>query len=522
MEPSSDEDRELTGRSRFVSNVVTSWISQVLLIIAGFFLPRFIDQHLGQVLLGIWDLAWSITSYISLSNLGIGAALNRYVAKHRANNDPQALTMSVSTTALLQFAIAAAVAAIAIGASMALPKIYEGALHGHTIQAQQVVLFLGLSVAFQLLFDTSRGVLTGCHHWGAFNTINSGTQILGTLAMILILVWGGTLRDIAIAYAVMILIQGVIRSIVARRICPDARVLPSRFSRPFAREIIGYGIRSIAINVPFILTVQGVYVIVASVLGPAALAILARPIALIRYIETFISRFTFVLTPMAESVLAIEGKERLQSFAKQSGRYSFAFAVPAITLFAVFGEDVIRVWMGADYVNRNVIWILSFAGLFLALQGSILRIIIGLDLHGQAAGRALILALAILATALVTGKVLDAYSLEYFATTISLTIFLINGILIPTYACRKLEIPFADYLRALISGPVVAAVAAGAIVFATKSILAESLSGWRFAYLIAGYGVVIGVIYFRYLLPPQFRERLLHRFAAADGQGSVD
>ena len=69
----SKQTGDLTGRTRLVSNVVTSWIAQLLMIITGFFLPRVIDTQLGQVSLGLWDFAWSIVSYVNLAQLGIGS-----------------------------------------------------------------------------------------------------------------------------------------------------------------------------------------------------------------------------------------------------------------------------------------------------------------------------------------------------------------------------------------------------------------------------------------------------------------
>ena len=112
---------DLTGKSRLVVNVVTSWIGQILVVIAGFFLPRVIDNNLGQAGLGIWDFAWSVNAYISLSHFGIGAALNRYVAKYRTAGDDFLLQRSVSTTIAIQFVLASAAILISIGIYFCIP-----------------------------------------------------------------------------------------------------------------------------------------------------------------------------------------------------------------------------------------------------------------------------------------------------------------------------------------------------------------------------------------------------------------
>ena len=97
---------DFSGKSRLISNVLTSWVSQIFLILTGFFLPRVIDQQLGQDVLGLWDFAWSIISYLSLPGLGIGSSLNKYVADYRAKSETENLTIAVSTVVFIQAILA--------------------------------------------------------------------------------------------------------------------------------------------------------------------------------------------------------------------------------------------------------------------------------------------------------------------------------------------------------------------------------------------------------------------------------
>ncbi len=46
---------DVSGRDRMAWNVFTSWAGYIVFIVAGFVLPRFIDRHVSQAGLGVWD-----------------------------------------------------------------------------------------------------------------------------------------------------------------------------------------------------------------------------------------------------------------------------------------------------------------------------------------------------------------------------------------------------------------------------------------------------------------------------------
>ena len=71
------------GRDRLIRNVLSSWGGHIVFIVAGFLMPRMMDHYVGQRLLGVWDLGWSIVSYFELAQIGMGSSVNRFVAKYR-------------------------------------------------------------------------------------------------------------------------------------------------------------------------------------------------------------------------------------------------------------------------------------------------------------------------------------------------------------------------------------------------------------------------------------------------------
>ena len=455
--------------------------------------------------MGVWDFAWSIVSYISIAQLGIGTSLNRYVSKFRAEYNVERLSVAVSTTAALQIALAAlALLATAIVA-VVLPYFLDHRFGEHSDEVTGLLFFLGASIAVSLALDTSRGVLTGCHRWALFSTINSSTQIVSSLLMILVLIFGGSLVELAITYCVMAFIQGAIRTVAARLVCPEAAYGLRFIEFKFARELLVYGVRSVAIAVPSLVVTQGMYVATTSFIGPSALAILVRPVTLMRYIESFITRFTFQLTPMAESIYLLEGKLRLQELALASSRTAYALTLPASMSLLIFGDEVIRMWMGSDYVNNTVITLTALIGCLASFDVALVRIVVGLDLHGRGAIRAILLTLVLASSFLLYGYWVHGFTLEYFAFAIFASSLGVS-IYLWFYCCGVLGLRRRTYVQLLLGPPTPHVLLTSIVAFGLDAYY--GFTGATTVIAITVYGLVVVGIYYRYLLPYTLRKRV--------------
>jgi O-antigen/teichoic acid export membrane protein len=471
---SSRQDEDLTGRTQLLGNVVSSWLGYFVVFATGFFLPRVIDMKLGQFQLGIWDFCWTLVSYLGFVNLGIGSALNRYIAVYRASGKTHRLKVAVSTVIVIQQAIALLVVVASLAASHFIPQLLSNRFGSEVETAQTTALVMGLSVAVLMVFDVSRGILTGCHRWDIFNLVNTATQALSVLVMIVALYQGYGLVAIAVVYLACMLMQGLIRAFAARRICPDARFSFSAVSPRFAREILTFGLAGNVMGLIPLIIIQGTFLLVTSTLGPATLPLLARPLALLRGFTTLMSRFTFILAPMAASIIATQGKQEMQRFALESLRYSLAVTVPFIVVFCCFGSTIMRLWMGDNYTRDFIIVALGLGNLLPLALSPLQQILVGMGRHKR-------LSLLAVATAallfVVFGSLLysQGWSADAAALLIALIKTCVSGLLIPIVACRLIGIPVFTFVRTIIPIPLAGGLA-GTVFLAGLSHYNQSLS----------------------------------------------
>ena len=502
-----------TGHTRIVRNLATSWAAQVILIAVGFIMPRLIDYHAGQRMLGIWDFGWSLVSYLSLTGLGVGSAVNRYVARFRATKEWDRLNRCIASVACIQLCVATVILAATAVLVYLLPQAYAERLGEDAGTAAWIVGLLGSSLAVTMLFDPARGVITGTHRWDIHNGLNVGSNVVASVCMIVALVAGHGLVGMSVVYFAATTAAELLRFAVARRLCPEL-VLDLRKARwRNALELFRFGTKTVIVALPRIVIVQTTSILLMTAAGPAAVAVLSRPLALATHVSVLVDKFAYLLTPTVGAMQGLGRHTELRNLMLQSTRFAVALAMPMTLLLAINGDWILRLWMGDAYVNHPVIAVLS-GGLFLATaQSPVLSVMTGMNMHGR-------IGLATMAVAIVTMVV--GYSLAFAAgwsvfvaaAIIGAGLSAGHGIALPWLACRKLEIPYVEYLRfvflrpTLIAGVLAIILVAGRMGpagFELTSVIVSSTAG----------GAVVAAAYWMFLIPPTAKARIRARLRPA-------
>lgn len=497
---------DLTGRDRMGWNVLTSWGGHLVFIVAGFIMPRMIDRHVGQVSLGIWDFCWSLVNYFNLAQIGVGSSVNRFVALYRSTHDIEGLRRAVTSVMCVQLAAAVLTIVLTVVASYALPYFFSQRLGGHVEYASSIVLLLGASLAVHMTFDAFRGVITGCHRWDIYNILNAGFYGAIVCGMIVALAFGGGLRSLAWVNLGGVVATEITRMIVAFRICPELRIRPEYAKWSQSHEMIVFGAKSVIEGLAQLLLVQANSILVATYLGPGALAVYSRPGALVRQSQTFINKFAFVLAPTAGSLQGSGRSDELRSLFIQASRYGVAMALPIVLYLSILGNQILRIWMGPRYENNIVLAILAL-GYFLPLsQRPSVTILVGMNLHGRVGLINIVLALCGIGIGTYLVGTLG-WGLVGAALSIAIPLTLGNGVILSIYACRCLEIRFTEYIRQTYVGLI-----ACSIPYALSLVAVRHFFGDRpLAALVLGIVmtiVVLGPFYWRFVVPEKKRERV--------------
>lgn len=468
----------------------------------GFILPRLMDRQLGQTTLGVWDFAWSCVSYFRLAQIGVAPATSRYLARFRAMGDVEGLRRAASSTVGVSMGVASAVLTLTALVTWLLPRLFATRLGDQVATAQWVVAVLGAGLAFDYLCEVFSGALTGSHRWDLHIGLNAVSNVLSAGAMITTLSLGGGLRELALAHTSGGVVSELLRMVVAYRVLPELRIRAADFRWEQARRLMTFASKASVPALAWLLMTQTNVFVIVSHLGPAALALYARPGALLRIPDNLIRRVSFVLQPTASSLQGIGRPKEIQRLALQGIRAATALTLPATLGLVILGGPLLRVWMGSRYDQGLVLAILVLGVTPSFTVRPARAVLTGLNLHGFVAMESTLAALIGTALSVLFVIVLDL-GLVGAALAMSIPQFGM-GLLVPVYVSRKLDMRLAEILREGYLVPVACAIPFGLVLLASRLAFADRPLLAVVCGSVAG-GLVLLPLYWRFLAPAQLK-----------------
>ena len=499
-------DADWAGRKRMTFNVLASWAGHLVFIVSGFIMPRLIDRRLGQEALGVWDFAWSLIAYFTLVQAGVISSVNRFVAKYRAENDLAGVNRVLATISLILGTMGLIVTGLSIGAMVLMEPMFGERLDEYVQDARWVVLLLGLTLAVQIALAGFGGIITGCHRWGVHNAIYAGAHVFSVIGMIASLLTGRGLVALASVTLAGEAAGMIVRIFVAYRFLPGLQFRIGNASWAESRRLLGFGGKSFLPNIANLLLNQTTSVLIVAYLGPASLALFSRPMALVRHARTMLDKFANVLVPTAGAYQAAAHEGELRELMIRGSRYAAFLSLPIMLGLVILGSPLLRLWMGENYDQSLVLAIMVVGNFGLLSQVGTQAVLMGLNAHGRPGLVNLLAAGCSVGFTVLALGVFKA-GLPGAAMAVAIPLLIANGVYIPWYACRKLNLPVWQYLRATWDKPVLCAIPHAAVMLAarltlnTQPLLCLVVGGF-------GGGLVMFILYYRYALPDSLRERV--------------
>jgi hypothetical protein len=139
-----------------------------------------------------------------------------------------------------------------------------------------------------------------------------------------------------------------------------------------------------------------------------------------------------------------------------------------------------------------------------------LRILIGINRHGKAGLISGIIALIIFGIGmLMIGW--ENLTLTKTALLVSIPIMIGNGMIIPIFTCRQLGVKIAHYVKDAFAAPLACTVPIAFWILFSRSVFEDSVLMSLSVGSIGG-GLILLVLYFRYLIPQVYKKNIIQMF----------
>lgn len=332
-------------------NTLLNFLGLAVPLALAFFVMPVAAQQLGPARFGLLGLAWAVTEYLILFDLGLGRAIVRFVAdglqQRRADLDE---IVSVATASQL-LAGALGGTAFALGAPAFVHSVFKTSPE---VSAEAIAMFrvVGFSLPAVLLLSSLRGVLEGAQRFDLSNAI----KMLSSAASVSIPAIGAARGASLPAIMWMVLVSRVIvcglYAVAIHRALPMLRwQAPRRWTR--LKELLSYsGWVAVSSGISPLLVYFDRFAL-GSIVGVAAVGYYTAPYEGVSRLLLIPVSLVVSLLPAFSALEARRDRERVGEILGSSMRTLVIVMAAPLAVVFVFAPELLRVWLGDAYADQS-------------------------------------------------------------------------------------------------------------------------------------------------------------------------
>lgn len=359
MADDSTKDNLHLVRGRLLArNVVWSLLASGAPVLVAVPVIPLLIRNLGTDRFGILTLAWALTGYASLLDLGLGRALTQLVAKKLGAGEAHEVPELFWTSFLLMVIFGLLGAVTLIGLSPWLSHHILKIPPALQTEAVRAFVLLGLSLPIVIASTGLRGFLEAHQRFDLVSALRVATGVFTFAGPLLVLPFTQRLEPV-----VGILIAGRFVGCLANfwlclRVAPELRqgVIWNRLS---AGPLLRFGSWMTVTNIVGPLMVSLDRFVIGALLSVAAVTYYVTPYEVVMKLLLIPAAVVGVMFP-AFSASYVNDKSRAAMLYTRSVKYVFLALFPIVLLTVGFAANGLTIWLGTEFAlhsTRVVQWL---------------------------------------------------------------------------------------------------------------------------------------------------------------------
>lgn len=339
--------------SVIAKNTLVNLTGEVIPILVGFLATPYVIHRLGVERFGILSIAWVLSTFFMVFDLGLGRATTKYVAQALGEGRPERIPSIVWTSlgCLLVLGAAAGVM-LAIIDRFFFDSVFKlpASLGG---EARASVYVVSAAIPFLLSSSALTGALQGGQRFDLYNAVRIPSGMSYPLLAAAGVFFGLTLPQIVILQAL-----AAVGSLVALLVL-CFKAFPSMRHRLLTtpRELRALVTLGGWFTVVFLVSIALVHLdklVISSVASVAALTFYMPPFSVVNRLWVLPNSLYTTMFPVFGSAGASR-KEELGRLLFGSLKHLILVSGPVFTLLIFFARDFLRLWLGNEFAEKSTL-----------------------------------------------------------------------------------------------------------------------------------------------------------------------
>lgn len=338
---------------------------------------------LGQTEYGLYCLANSVISYLTLLSFGFGSTIIRYVSKYRAEENKEAVYRIFGFFLQLYVLLGILVFIVGLIVSNNVEAIFnKGLTQAEINKIHILIIIMAFNTALSFPISVFSSIITSYERYVYRKFVDMISTVAAPIFNLIALYMGFASVGMSIASTILQILMlplNVIYCIKVLNIKPKFKRIPY----PLMKEMLGFSFYIFLATVVDMLFWSTDKVILGMLASSAAVAVYNIGGTFNNMVISLSTSITGVLTPKITGMVAKNvSKEQLTELFIRIGRLQYCVIALIVSGFAAFGQSFIQLWAGSEYADSYWIAILTMFPLCIPLiENTGLSIVVAQNKH---------------------------------------------------------------------------------------------------------------------------------------------
>lgn len=350
------------------ASVIITYLNMLISFIIPFIYTPVMLEILGQKEYGVYSLANSVISYLSLLNLGMGQAIIKYISFYRAKKDNEKINGALSLFVVLYLILAVLVIIIGIIIYFGAASWFAKGLSINEIDTlKSLIIVMTISTAISLVSSVFSATTTAFEKYIYRKIIETISTILAPVLNIVILLLGYKSIGLAVMGLAMSICLCVLYMVYDFCIL-KVRIKYKNIPFNMLKEVFEFSIFVFISSLVDMLYWSTDKVLIGALVGSTGVAIYNVGGTFTNIYQNIAGAIGNVFGPRVNRFVALgENDDTYSELLIRIGRIQYYLVALVLSGYIVFGKQFIHFWAGDGYMQAYYIAILTMVPLAVPL-----------------------------------------------------------------------------------------------------------------------------------------------------------
>lgn len=365
------------------TGVLLSYVNLGISCIIPFLYTPVMMHMLGQAEYGLYCLANSVISYLTLLSFGFGSTIIRYISKYRAEKNKEAVCRTFGFFLQLYIFLGILVFVVGLIISNNVEVIFRKGLTVAEIDKIHIlIIIMAFNTALSFPMSVFSSIITSYERYVYRKLIDMISTIAAPIFNLVTLYMGFASIGMSIASTILQILMlplNVIYCFKILKINPKFKRIPYSL----IKEMLGFSFYVFLGTIVDMLFWSTDKVILGMLASSTAIAVYNIGGTFNNMVISLSTSISGVLTPKITGMVATDvSKNQFTELFIRIGRLQYFVIALIISGFSVFGQSFIQLWAGSEYADAYWIAILTMFPLCIPLiENTGLSIVIAQNKH---------------------------------------------------------------------------------------------------------------------------------------------